>query len=78
MLSWPGALKFLPTRHLHPLACRVPHEERGGGVAGGIVMTPQGGYTEIREPAHRAVPPSADPAGPDSLAGLTPGSPERS
>ena len=27
-------------------------------------MNPQGGYTEIREPAHRAVPRSADPPGP--------------
>jgi ubiquinol-cytochrome c reductase cytochrome b subunit len=54
-------------------------EELHGRETGRIVMNAQGGYTEIREPAHRAAPPSADEPGlaatghpaqrkPDSLA----------
>ena len=57
------------------LASRRRDEERRGRETGRIVMNPHGGYDEIREPAHRAVPPGADPPGPDSLAGLTPASP---
>jgi ubiquinol-cytochrome c reductase cytochrome b subunit len=73
------ALAFGLTRVIsHALADRRRDEERRGRETGRIVMNPHGGYTEIREPAHRALPPSADPPGPDSLAGLTPGSPERS
>ena len=72
------ALVFLLTRVIsHALADRRRDEERRGRETGRIVMNPQGGYTEIREPAHRAVPPSADPTGPDSLAGSMPGSPDR-
>jgi ubiquinol-cytochrome c reductase cytochrome b subunit len=73
------ALAFGLTRVIcHALAGRRREEELHGRETGRIVRNPQGGYTEIREPAHRAVPPSADPTGPDSLAGLTPGSPDRS
>ena len=58
-------LAFLLTRVIsHALADRRRDEERRGRETGRIVMNPQGGYTEIREPAHRAVPPSADPPGP--------------
>jgi ubiquinol-cytochrome c reductase cytochrome b subunit len=58
-------LAFLLTRLIsHALADRRRDEERRGRETGRIVMNPQGGYTEIREPAHRAVPPSADPPGP--------------
>ena len=59
------ALAFLLTRVIsHALADRRRDEERRGRETGRIVMNPQGGYDEIREPAHRAVPPSADPTGP--------------
>jgi ubiquinol-cytochrome c reductase cytochrome b subunit len=57
------ALAFLLTRvFCHALADRRRDEELHGRETGRIVMNPQGGYTEIREPAHRAVPPGADPA----------------
>jgi ubiquinol-cytochrome c reductase cytochrome b subunit len=56
-------LAFLLTRVMcHALADRRRDEELHGRETGRIVMSPQGGYTEIREPAHRVVPPSADPA----------------
>ena len=58
-------LAFLLTRVFsHALAGRRDDEERLGWETGRIVMNPQGGYTEIREPAHRAVPPGADPPRP--------------
>ncbi len=58
-------LAFLLTRVFsHALADRRDDEERLGRETGRIVMNPQGGYTEIREPAHRAVPPGADPPRP--------------
>jgi ubiquinol-cytochrome c reductase cytochrome b subunit len=58
-------LAFLFTRVIcHALADRRREEELHGRETGRIVMNPQGGYTEIREPAHRAAPPSADPPGP--------------
>ena len=65
-LCWPGqSLAFLLTRVIsHALADRRRDEERHGRETGRIVMNPQGGYTEIREPAHRAAAPSADPPGP--------------
>jgi ubiquinol-cytochrome c reductase cytochrome b subunit len=57
------ALAFLLTRvFCHALADRRRDEELHGRETGRIVMNPQGGYTEIREPAHRAVPPGDDPA----------------
>jgi ubiquinol-cytochrome c reductase cytochrome b subunit len=84
------ALAFLITRVIcHALADRRRDEERHGRETGRIVMNPQGGYTEIREPAHRAAPPNAEPAPalhgyvaarrpalhrPDFLAGPVPGS----
>ena len=72
------ALAFVLTRVIsRALAGRRRDEERHGRETGRIVMNPHGGYDEIREPARRAVPPSADPPGPDSLAGLTPGSPDK-
>jgi len=59
------ALAFLLTRVIcHALADRRRDEELHGRETGRIVRNPRGGYTEIREPAHRAVPPSADPPGP--------------
>ena len=58
------ALAFVLTRVIcHALADRRRDEELHGRETGRIVMNPQGGYTEIREPAHRAAPPSADPPG---------------
>ena len=59
------ALAFLLTRVMcHALAGRRLDEEAHGRETGRIVMNPQGGYDEIREPARRAAPPGADPAGP--------------
>jgi ubiquinol-cytochrome c reductase cytochrome b subunit len=59
------ALAFLLTRVIcHALADRRRDEERHGRETGRIVMNPQGGYTEIREPAHRAAAPSAGPPRP--------------
>ena len=59
------AVAFLITRVIcHALADRRHDEELHGRETGRIVRNPQGGYTEIREPAHRAAPPSADPPGP--------------
>ena len=60
------------------LASRRRDAERRGRQTGRIVMNPHGGYDDIREPAHRAAPPSAGPPGPESLAGPVPGSPGRS
>jgi ubiquinol-cytochrome c reductase cytochrome b subunit len=80
------ALAFLITRVIcHALADRRRDEERHGRETGRIVMNPQGGYDEIREPAHRAALPGADPPGPaaarhpalhgpEFLAGPMPGS----
>jgi ubiquinol-cytochrome c reductase cytochrome b subunit len=48
----------------HALADRRRDEELHGRETGRIVMNPQGGYTEIREPVHQAAPPSADRPGP--------------
>jgi ubiquinol-cytochrome c reductase cytochrome b subunit len=57
------ALAFLITRvACHTRADRRRDEELYGRETGRIVMDPQGGYTEIREPATRPPLPSADPA----------------
>jgi ubiquinol-cytochrome c reductase cytochrome b subunit len=57
------ALAFLIIRVLgHAAVVRQRDEELHGRETGRIVMDPQGGYTEIREPAHRPAPPSAGPA----------------
>ena len=54
------ALAFLLTRvFCHALAYRRRDEELHGRETGRIVMDPQGGYTEIREPARRAALPGA-------------------
>ena len=58
------ALAFALTRVIcHALVGRRREEERHGRETGRIVMNPHGGFTEIREPAHRAVPPGAGPPG---------------
>ena len=70
------ALAFLLTRVIcHALAGRRRDEERHGRETGRIVRNPQGGYTEIREPAHRAAPPGADPPGPASARQIGEGGP---
>jgi ubiquinol-cytochrome c reductase cytochrome b subunit len=54
------ALAFLITRDIcHALASRRRDEELHGRETGRIVMSPQGGYTEIREPARQALAGSA-------------------
>jgi ubiquinol-cytochrome c reductase cytochrome b subunit len=59
VLAWP-ALAFLLTRvFCHALADRRRDEELHGRETGRIFMDPQGGYTEIREPARRAALPGA-------------------
>ena len=58
-------LAFLLTRGIcHALAGRRREEELHGRETGRIVRNPQGGYDEIREPARRAAPRSADRSGP--------------
>jgi ubiquinol-cytochrome c reductase cytochrome b subunit len=57
------ALAFLTTRVIcHTLADRRRDEELHGRETGRIVMDPEGGYTEIREPVRRPALPGADPA----------------
>jgi len=59
------ALAFLLTRVIcHALAGRRREEELHGRETERIVRNPHGGYDEIREPAHRAAPPGADPPRP--------------
>ena len=59
------ALAFLFTRVIcDALADWRREEEQHGRETGRIVRNPRGGYTEIREPAHQAAPPGADPPGP--------------
>ncbi len=59
------ALAFLLTRVIcHALAGRRREEELHGRETGRIVMNPEGGYSEILEPAHRVASPGADPPGP--------------
>ena len=56
-------LAFLLTRvFCHSLAGAGRDEELHGRETGRIVMSPHGGYTEVREPVRRAVQASADPA----------------
>ncbi|HEV3293884.1 MAG TPA: ubiquinol-cytochrome c reductase cytochrome b subunit, partial [Streptosporangiaceae bacterium] len=67
------ALAFLLTRAIcHALAGQRREEQLHGRETGRIVRNPQGGYDEIREPAHRAAPPGADPPGPATAAGTLP------
>jgi ubiquinol-cytochrome c reductase cytochrome b subunit len=72
-------LAFLLTRiFCHALAGRRREEELHGRETGRIVRNPQGGYDEIREPAHRAASPGADPPGPATAAeGTLPRHPAR-
>ena len=70
------ALAFLLTRVIcHALADRRREEELHGRETGRIVRNPQGGYTEIREPAHRAALSSADPPGPAAARQILKGGP---
>jgi ubiquinol-cytochrome c reductase cytochrome b subunit len=59
----------------HAQADRRRDEELHGRETGRIVRNPQGGYTEIREPAHQAVPPGADPSGPAAARQIKEGAP---
>jgi ubiquinol-cytochrome c reductase cytochrome b subunit len=53
-------LAFLLTRMIcHALADRRRDEELYGRETGRIVMNPQGGYTEIREPSRHPAPPGS-------------------
>jgi ubiquinol-cytochrome c reductase cytochrome b subunit len=64
VLAGPG-LAFGLTRVIcHALAGRRCEEDLHSRETGRIVRNPDGGYDEIREPAHQAAPPSADPPGP--------------
>ena len=70
------ALAFLLTRVIcHALADRRREEELRCRETGRIVRNPQGGYTEIREPAHRAALSSADPPGPAAARQILKGGP---
>ena len=70
------ALAFLLTRVIcHALAGRRREEDLHGRETGRIVGNPHGGYDEIREPAHRAAPPSADPPGPATARQILEGDP---
>ena len=70
------ALAFLLTRVIcRALAARRRDQEMHGRETGRIVMNPQGGYTELREPAHRAALPSADPSEPAAARQILKGRP---
>jgi ubiquinol-cytochrome c reductase cytochrome b subunit len=69
-------LAFLLTRVIcHAQADRRREEERHGRETGRIVRNPQGGYDEIREPAHPAAPPTANPPGPATTRQILEGGP---
>ena len=59
----------------HALAGRRREEDLHGRETGRILMNPRGGYDEIREPAHRAAPPGADPPGPATARQILEGDP---
>jgi ubiquinol-cytochrome c reductase cytochrome b subunit len=63
VLAGPPLAFYLTRGMSHALTERRRDEELHGRETGRIVMSPQGGYTEIREPVRRATPPSADAAG---------------
>ena len=67
-LDLPGVLATPRWRPYHPGRCHggrpATRRELHGRETGRILMNPQGGYDEIREPAHQAALPSADPPGP--------------
>jgi ubiquinol-cytochrome c reductase cytochrome b subunit len=56
VLAGPVLAFFLTRVFAHALADRRRDEELHGRETGRIVMNPQGGFTEIREPARRAEP----------------------
>jgi hypothetical protein len=60
VLAGPALAFFLTRVICHALAARRHGEELHGRETGRIVMNPQGGYDEIREPARQAAP-GADP-----------------
>jgi ubiquinol-cytochrome c reductase cytochrome b subunit len=70
------ALAFGLTRVIcHAQADQRRDEELHGRETGRIVQNPQGGYDEIREPAHPAAPPAADPPGPATARQILEGGP---
>ena len=69
-------LAFWLTRVIgHALADQRREEELHGRETGRIVQNPQGGYDEIREPAHPAAPPTANPPGPATARQIVEGGP---
>jgi ubiquinol-cytochrome c reductase cytochrome b subunit len=56
VLAGPALAFFLTRTFSRALADRRRDEELHGRETGRIVMNPQGGYTEIRKPAHQAAP----------------------
>jgi ubiquinol-cytochrome c reductase cytochrome b subunit len=70
------ALAFLLTRGIcHALAGRRRDEELHGRETGRIVRNSQGGYSEIREPAHPAASATANPPGPATTRQILEGGP---
>jgi ubiquinol-cytochrome c reductase cytochrome b subunit len=70
------ALAFLLTRVMcHALAGRRRDEELHGRETGRIVRNSQGGYSEIREPAHPAASATANPPGPATTRQILEGGP---
>jgi len=69
-------LAFLLTRVIcHALADQRHGEELHGRETGRIVRNPQGGYDEIREPAHPPAPPAGNPPGPAAALQILEGGP---
>jgi ubiquinol-cytochrome c reductase cytochrome b subunit len=69
-------LAFWLTRVIgHALAGRRREEELHGRETGRIVQNPQGGFDEIREPAHLAAPLTANPPGPATARQIVEGGP---
>ena len=64
VLAGPALAFFLTRGICHALAGRRREEKLHGRETGRIVRNPQGGYDEIREPAHRSASPSTDPPRP--------------
>jgi ubiquinol-cytochrome c reductase cytochrome b subunit len=72
VLAGPPLAFWLTRVASHARADRRRDEELHGRETGRIVMSPVGGYSEIREPVYRAALPGADaPVPPASLAGPT-------
>lgn len=73
MLAGPPLAFFLTRIFSHALADRRRDEELHGRETGRIVMNPEGGYEEIREPAHQ--PPQLAAASARELTGPSPDDP---